>query len=146
MPEEALVRAETVLKNDPANPDATLMKASALLAQKREPEATVNLLEPLYAAGQRQRDLILLLAGAYLRQGQNTKGESVLKAGIEAHPQDIALHLQLANAHLRSGDLKASQAVMETVMGIDPKNPAHAIALARLYSETGDDGQIRPDS
>ena len=134
-PGEALFRAEAILKNEPGRLDAKLIKGSALLAQKKNNDV-IELLDPLYNKGEHDPSLILLLAGAYFRQGDVENGEQVLKAGIADHPKAIALQLQLANAYLHGGKLKNAQKTMETVVSLDPGNIKHAIALARLYRQT----------
>jgi tetratricopeptide (TPR) repeat protein len=137
MPEEALLRVEAALKSGPGKLEALLVKGSALLAQKRGAEA-IGILSPLFEKGERSRDLVLLLAAAHFRNGEAALGESVLNAGLKAHPGDIALHLQMAAAHQRAGDLKAARDVMRKVIEIDPANAAYPIALARLHWEAGE--------
>lgn len=142
-PGEALLHVEEALKKNPDRMDALLIKGSALIAQKRYTDV-IGLLAPRYNKGEHDPNLILLLAGAYLRQGDSANGTKILNAGIADNPKATVLYIQLANAYLREGNLAKAQQLMEKVVAMDPANINHAISLARLYQQSDASQKVDP--
>ena len=82
----ALEKAEYVLKIEPGNEDALLLKATILMAKQNDNEA-MALLQSMEQRGMKRPEIYILTASAYLKGNNMTEAENVLRRGIAANPK-----------------------------------------------------------
>ncbi len=113
--------AESLLAGlDGADPRVALLRGE-LQMQRRDPAATIALLEPLLDSDPApqippamQVDLLVLLSTAYLEIGQSAAAIARLKDQPGRHPR---LALALSRAQYRGGDVAAALATLEPLAG-----------------------------
>lgn len=95
-PLEAIVVAEEVLNEDPANVDAHELLADAAL-QSRLPKTALLSLEVAFKANPANRKLAEKLADAHNQLGNRARAEKILRDLLSADPNDPALNEKLKN-------------------------------------------------
>lgn len=140
--DKAVENADLVLKAEPANEQALIVKAAAFLA-KKEGEKTLGLMKDLIAKGSKSADAYLLMSAASIQKNDFHGAEQALVSGIKVIPQSLPLNLSLADVLVRSKRTDDAVAVMQHVISLDPHNPAHKLILAGLYWDGGKQDKAR---
>lgn len=127
------------LQLTPETPDDTLLLAE--IAEATPDLETAEKAYRRYLSG-RANDTngTAALAHVLVAEHRPSEAESVLREGMVAHPDDLALTSQLATTLLASGDdAKVAQAapLLERLNAAHPDDPNVARLLARMYVETG---------
>jgi putative PEP-CTERM system TPR-repeat lipoprotein len=103
-------------------PDLRL--ARHLLAQTQlrsaQPARALDVLQPLLAAPQPDKDTLALAGEAYLQAGDPTRSEAAFRQALKAAPVDTALQTKVATAQLARGDNAAALAQLESITRSDP--------------------------
>jgi len=86
-------KAEVVLKEQPTNEEALLLKGGSLLA-KKENDRAIQFLKEISDKGVRAPDAYLMLASAYLAKQNAGEAEKTLRQGISNNPKSGALHFR----------------------------------------------------
>ena len=131
-PEMALEKATLILDERPEDEPALLLKASALLAQKKI-SAAISVLEPLKEKPAPKPELYLLLASALAQDKKFSKAEDILKEGVAAHPDFVPLHLGLVRFYGESDQPDKAESAMHKVIELEPDEIAYKFNLAELY-------------
>ena len=135
-------KAELVLKAEPKNEQALLVKATVFLIRK-EADASRALLEEKINEGVNGPDMFLVLSASYQEKGDAAGTERVLRKGLEANPKSVGLNLALANLYVRDKRLEDAIDALQRVLALDPDRPVHKLNLASLYWETGKEEKAR---
>jgi tetratricopeptide (TPR) repeat protein len=136
MPDKAKEKAETVLKLEPGNEDALLLKASVLMLEK-DSSGALNLLTGLLRRGVKQPDLFILASSAQLLLNKTKEAEKTLLSGIEVNSGVIVLYMKLAEIYMREKQFASAVATVQKVIGLAPGNINYQLALAAIYWESG---------
>ena len=130
-PDKALEKAELVLKAEPENVKAAILKASVLLRTRRRPEAR-QVLNGLLDRGVTEPDVYLLLALDAAQKNDAAGAVSILKKGAAANPDSVGIYAFLARVHAADKNYGAAEAAMQKVIAIEPENVNHRFSMANL--------------
>ncbi len=133
-------KAELVLKEEPKNEEARLLRAAVLLMRK-EFDKTLTYLDELIKDGITKQDLYMLQSAAYLQEGDKKNAESALKNGVEKNPQSKMLRLSLADLYIREKRTDDAISIVQKLIELEPKEIRHKLTLASLYWDSGKEGQ-----
>jgi tetratricopeptide (TPR) repeat protein len=133
--EDARTRAERVLKADPANVGAHLMRATALAGLKDSAGAIDGLKEAIKLAPTRSGSF-LDLASLELAQGRRAEAEAAFKQAVVVSPKSIPARMALANFYWATSRRSEAEETLVAAVEIDPKHAAASQALAGLYIAT----------
>jgi len=131
-PDDALAKADLVIKNNPKSEDALVLKASVLLV-KKDIAGARRLLEDNIGRTLGKPDGYLLLAAIYSQEQNKQKIENILQKGLAANPKSIPLHLAFVDYYLKSKNNEEAIKMMQKVIEIEPKVDKHRLALAGIY-------------
>jgi tetratricopeptide (TPR) repeat protein len=134
--DKAMEKAETVLAQEPAHPEALMLKGSALLAQ-REFEPSVKVFEGLLQKGVKKPEVFLALATAQAQGHHLAQAEKTLKEGIAANKDSVPLNLGLAKFYSDAKQPENAVAAMRKVIELQPDQPMHKFSLASLLWDDG---------
>jgi len=119
----------------PADVRARKLLAATRLRQGM-PGAALEVLEPVQAQADKDRDLLLLFARAAAGSRQNELALEYFQRAAVVDPDDEQIRLGLARAQLRAGD---SDEAIATLSGLqDPEAPGSKLMLASAYLDKGD--------
>jgi tetratricopeptide (TPR) repeat protein len=134
--DKAMQKAETVLAREPANPEALMLKGSALLAQ-RQFDSSVRIFDGLLQSGVKKPEVYLALASAQAQGNLLAQAEKTLQDGIAANKDSVALQLGLAKFYSDSKQPNKAVAAMRKVIELQPDQPMHRFTLASLLWDDG---------
>jgi tetratricopeptide (TPR) repeat protein len=103
-PAKALEKADLVLKAEPDNEKAKVLRAGCLLAEKKEAEAE-KILQGLIDAGSELSDVYLMEANIQIRRSRLDQAEKLLQTLLKRHEKLIAARLLLADILEKEGKL-----------------------------------------
>lgn len=135
IPGKALEKANTVLARDSLNTEAHLLKAGALIADRKEDQARL-ILVGLIKRGVRKPDLYLMMARIFQTKNEGARVEQILKEGEEANPESVPLLLSLAHLYAGTGRIGETEKTLKRIVTLQPRNTAHRLNLASLYWDT----------
>jgi tetratricopeptide (TPR) repeat protein len=122
----ALVLLDRVLKQDPKDSEALMLKHIAMLVDGKDGAATETAAREA-AGGYRK------LAEVLLSQGMRKEAEPLLEKGLEAEPDDLLIPVMLVALHTVAGRLEQAGALREKTLG--PLGPEDRAELNRLFDE-----------
>jgi len=132
--DEAVSFLQTVLKANPANPEAHVLLGSVQLL-KNLPDQAV---QSFRTAIERQPKAMVgykALADFYLRNKNLDEAEKVIRAGLKEQPDSFAMHWTYAGALEQKGDYEAAIAEYELILKQNPGSLIAANNLASLLSD-----------
>lgn len=131
-PDMALEKAELVLKAEPQNQDAAVVKAEAVLLQK-ESDKAISLLNQLIAKGVKPDEVYLALTAAYNQKGDAKRAEQTLRDGIAANPKSLGLNGALADFYAKNKRFDDAIIVAKRMIALDANNLGYKLALGEVY-------------
>jgi tetratricopeptide (TPR) repeat protein len=138
MPDKAMEKADLVLKREPKNEEALLLKATVLLARKDSDKAR-STLQGMIGEGMTKPDVYILLASTCIQNNDKVALEQVLLKGITANPRSTALNLAIAEFYARTGRTDAAETYVQKVISLEPKEIRHRFTLAGIYWGSGNE-------
>lgn len=91
----------------------------------------------LHAAGGQDVPEVRAQARAALDAGQPTEAVSLLRVGVEAHPEAAVLHADLGSAQLATGDFAGAAQAFSRSLELEPAQPVVRYNLAYALRESG---------
>ncbi len=137
---KAMEQANMALSMQPGNPDASLIRARALIGIN-DMEKALPELEELVKKFPQMNDARLQLGGLYLAQRQYDKAEEQFQVVSKATPPDIRGFLGIQTVRLATG--KSAQAVqaMQDLVDKNPTNVAYRYQLANFQGTAASMGR-----
>ena len=135
-PDKAMEKAEVVLAKEPANPEALMLKGSALLAQRQLDDAA-RIFEGMLQNGVKKPEVYLALATAQAQGNNLARAEKTLQDGIAANKDAVALHMGLAKFYSDTKQPEKAVSAMRKVIELQPDQPMHKFNLASLLWDDG---------
>lgn len=133
--EDAKTRAEAVLKKDPKNVDAHILRGNAT-AGLRDLEGAVSALEEAIELAPERSASYLNLAGLQAARGQRELAEAAFKQAVTVDPKSVAAHLALANFYWSAGRVADAEQTLKRALEIEPRSVLANRALALMYIAT----------
>ena len=134
--DKAMEKAEFVLGQEQANPDALMLRGSVLLV-KKDFEAGIKIFEGLLQKGIKKPEIYLMLATARAQTNNLPQAEKTLQEGLAANKDSVALHMVLAKFYSDAKQPEKAVAAMRKVIELQPDQPMHKFNLASLLWEDG---------
>jgi tetratricopeptide (TPR) repeat protein len=135
--DEAAAQVAAVLKRDPSN-DAALMIRGNLELADGHPTAAITDFRAVLRDEPGLVDVHRLAAQALMASGDTALAEDQLQTAIQIAPNDVTTRLELAQIYLRGGDSDRAVAVLEQSVQQLPTNGPLREALVRAYIAKGD--------
>jgi predicted Zn-dependent protease len=135
-PAYALTKIEAGLSTDPSDKALLQLKAQAF-SQQGSPEKVIEIYKALVAVDPTAPEYRSALAELLAKSSGVDQGEQVLRAGIEAAPGSIDMHMQLISFLARHRDQKAAVGELRSAIAAAPETTAYDIALAETYAQPG---------
>ena len=136
--QEAHKALDEVLKREPKNRDALLLKAQILTLEQKFDSA----LQFAYAAASsdpgRAADPNLLAAKIYQAKGQLEEAQDGYKKVLTQQPNSVSAQVALSQLYANNGDSKAAVELARTAVATDPTSVQAHLTLARNLVLSGD--------
>ena len=129
----ALKMIEAGLSTDASDKALLELKAWAFL-QQESPEKAIEIYKALNAVDPAVPAYRVALAELLAKTGDVGQAEQVLRAGIEAAPSNIDMHMQLISFLARHREQRAVEAELFASIAAAPESTAYDIALAEVYA------------
>jgi tetratricopeptide (TPR) repeat protein len=134
--EDARARAEAVLRRDPRNVDAFIMRGNATAGMRDLESALADLQDAVELAPQKS-DAYINLGGLQLASGKAAEAEASFKQAVAVAPRSVTAHLGLATYYRHVGRPADAEQSLKAALQVDPGHPLVNRALVSLYLETG---------
>jgi predicted Zn-dependent protease len=134
-PSYALNRIEAGLSTNPSDKALLQLKAQAFLQQEQS-EKAIEIYQSLVSADPKVPEYRAVLAELIVKGQGIEQGEQVLRDGIAADPDNIAMRMQLVSFLARHRDEKAVIAELLSAIAATPRSSVYDIALADIYVRT----------
>ncbi|MBJ6372517.1 tetratricopeptide repeat protein [Sedimentitalea sp. CAU 1593] len=131
---------ETVLSEDPSQPDAVKLKANWLIDDDATGDAIVMLREALNQNPE-DPDLMSLMAKAYEREGNQDLREEMLSLAVQASGKAPAESIRYASSLAADEKLVAAEGVLIDSLRVNPQNIQILTGLGNLYVQMEDWGR-----
>lgn len=135
-PADAMVKVAAGLSKDPSNESLLQLKAEALVLQKL-PDQAIEIYQALVEAAPAMPQYRSALA-ELLDQSSTEQGEQVLRAGVEAAPDNIEMRMRLVAFLAAHRDGKAVIDELRSAIKATPASSAYDTALADVYVRSKD--------
>ena len=133
---KAIELAELVLAAQPGNPDATLIRARALIGTN-EVEKAVPDLETLIRNYPKLNDARLALAGVYVSRRQFDKAQEQFAAVYNSNPPDMRGFIGLQTLKLATGKSAEGIQAMQDLVDKNPTALPYRYQLANILATAG---------
>jgi tetratricopeptide (TPR) repeat protein len=134
--DDALARADVVLRNHPESVDAYVLRGNALGGLDNLDQAVTAMEEALRLDPSRGATYVQLGLVEFAR-GRQIEAEAAFVRAIELAPQDVSAHLALANLHWSAGRLPDAERSLEDALAIEPSHAGANRAMAVFCLATG---------
>jgi tetratricopeptide (TPR) repeat protein len=136
LPDDAQVRAQSVLKRDPANVRAHILLGNAL-AGLNDLEKGVAEIEEAIRLDPKRGATYSNLGALEAARGRQVEAEAAFKKAIEFAPELFASHLSIANFYWTTGKLTDAEAAFQAARKLAPDDTLVNRGLAAFYLVTG---------
>jgi tetratricopeptide (TPR) repeat protein len=133
-PAGALIKIEAGLLTDASDKDLLQLKAQAL-SQRDSPAKAIEIYKALVAVDPMAPEYRVALAELLANSAGVEQGEQALRAGVEAAPGNIDMHMRLVAFIARHRDKRAAIAELLAAIAAAPDSTAYDIALADVYAQ-----------
>ena len=140
--DRAKEKAEWVLHREPDHPDALLLNAAVLLAERDDENARLQL-ENIRVRGVSEPDLFVMLASIHTRRNDYDMAIAVLQEGIAANPDSARLLTLLARLYDVENRSNIAIETIRKVILIEPQQSGHRLNLADLLWKSGRQDEAR---
>jgi predicted Zn-dependent protease len=123
---------ETVLSEDPSQPDAIKLKANWLIDDDETGDAIVMLRDALNQSPE-DAELMSLMARAYEREGNHDLSVEMLALAVQASGNAATESLRYANSLANDGKFVAAEGVLIDALRLAPQNISLLRALGNVY-------------
>ena len=134
--EDARTRAEGVLKTNPKNVLAHVLRASAT-AGLRDTEGALTSMRAAIELDPTRANSYVDVGAIQAAEGKSAEAEAAFKQAVNVGPKSVQAHLALANFYWASNRRAEAEQALEKAVAIEPTHPAANLALAGVYSLTG---------
>lgn len=134
---EAAALVEEVLKRDPLNGPALLLRGQIRYASEKYDDAIADLRSVL-RDDPNSESALRMLAEAHMREGQTELAKDALRNLIHLNPNDADAMARLATLHLRSNDLSHARSLVKDAMTISPDSDSVLEAAVAVRLAEGD--------
>src|SRR5208337_975489 len=117
--EEALEKAELVLKSDAKNEAALILKG-AVLVKKKDFDGARRFLESVVGREVRKPDGYMLLTFLYAITGDTKNAEKTLLEGIRFNEKSVPLYIALVDLYLKNKQTDDAVGVMQKLIVMEP--------------------------
>ncbi|OPX18875.1 MAG: hypothetical protein BZ151_12260 [Desulfobacca sp. 4484_104] len=135
-PVKAMEKANLVLKSQPNNQQALLLRAGCLLAEKQEAEAE-KILRGLIAADSELSDAYLMEANILIKHNRLEHAGELLQTLLKHHEDLVAARLLLVDILEKEGKLEDATVELETLVKQRPDDINPPLLLARFHDRHG---------
>ena len=142
-PEEALARAEAVLKVDPTNVQGLVLRGGALAGLTSYKDALKSIEDAIQLDPDRGRTYTTL---GLLKQshGQQDQAEAAFRKAVELSPKDVQVYLSLGNFYWAVGRPKDAERTFLQALEVEPSNGAANRFMASLTFAMGKEEDAEP--
>jgi len=130
--------ADTVLKKDPRQPQASALKIAAQAVTEEAIPSAIPKAEELARQFPTEPDVAILLATLYGQQRRHRDAENTLRRALEAHPRDLDLLNNLNAVLTEAKDWVGAEAVIRRMIEAEPKSMDHRLRLVRFSVAQGE--------
>ena len=130
--EDAKARAEGLLKKNPKDIDAMLLRANAL-ASLRDPAGAVAEIEEALKLEPSSSAALVTMGSVRMRSGDAEQAEAAFRQAIAVAPDSVDARLALANFFMAAGRSSDAEAALKEVLAKEPKHLLANRLLATLY-------------
>jgi tetratricopeptide (TPR) repeat protein len=134
--DSALEQAEILLKEKADNPEALLLRASVLIRQKKQADASA-LIESVLKANPNHIDALLLNAIIYMEKDNLDKAFESVNAAIKLDEKNISLRMFKIQLDAKNKNIDAVITDYKDLIASNPDNPEFKITLAKIYAQSG---------
>jgi tetratricopeptide (TPR) repeat protein len=134
--DSALEQAEILLKEKADNPEALLLRASVLMRQKKQADASA-LIESVLKANPNHIDALLLNAIIYMEKDNLDKAFESVNAAIKLDEKNISLRMFKIQLDAKNKNIDAVITDYKDLIASNPDNPEFKITLAKIYAQSG---------
>ena len=130
--DDAKARAESLLKKNPKDIDAMLLRANAM-ASLRDPAGAIAEIEEALKLDPSSGAALVSMGSVRLRSGDAKQAEAAFRQAIAVAPGDVGARLALANFFMAAGRSAEAEDTLKEVLAKEPKHVLANHLLGRLY-------------
>jgi putative PEP-CTERM system TPR-repeat lipoprotein len=138
---------DEVLKRKPNDPNALLVKARFLVADRKLDEALVRA-KAAVEANPRSMPAQYLLGKIYAAKNDPDEAIKAYSEVLRLNPRAVPVQLEIARLQLARGDAEMAVQFADQAVRAQPENPVTHLALARMLAARGDlalaESELRP--
>jgi tetratricopeptide (TPR) repeat protein len=142
--DQAVGIADEILKKDPNDADAHLIKGKVLFADRKVPEATEQL-EASVKSNPRSAEARYYLGFAHLQSRDYAKAERELTLALRLNPALVQAYVGLAQVKLDTGDADAAVRLSQEALRINPNTSEARLVLGSAYAAQRDYARAAPE-
>lgn len=135
-PDSSLEQAEVILKEEPQNQDALLLKASVLMGQKNQVAAQL-IVDNILKINPEHIDALLFKSLIYMKQEKNNEAIAEINFALKLDSNNIALRLFKIELDAKTKNIDAVIGDYLELLALYPENQDYKITLAKIYAQTG---------
>ncbi len=132
----AMEQAEFVLKDSGANLEALTLKASALIRQKKQPEA-LAIIDKILEDNPDYTDALSLKALIYMENEDYTHALALIDAAKKTDTNNIGLDFFKIQIDAKAKNIDAVLTDYEKLVASHPENQEFKVTLAKIYAQAG---------
>lgn len=142
-PQEALARADAVLKVQPENIDALVLRGNALAGLTSFDEALKSIEQAIKLDPDRG-PTYTSLGLVQVAQGHRDDAEAALRRAVSLSPKDVQGHLALGHFYWSQGRTKDAEQAFDTALKVEPANMQANRFMASFKFTTGRRAEAEP--